>query len=85
MNTVTCDECGVEYAVGDWPLCASKSNPGGHAPPIKVPPFIPYVDNHISTDGKPVRVESLAHKWRLMKQNKVDYPAVKRGMPGQEF
>ena len=84
MKTVLCDECGKEYGIGDWPLCASRANPDGHSKPRAYHPFVPYVDVHIQSNGKPVLIESLAHKWRLMKDNKVDYMANKVGNKGCE-
>lgn len=73
-DRVICPKCGVEYGIGDWPLCASKANPDGHTPPLEHHPFIPYVDYHISKDGKPVEITSQGELWRQMRINKVDYP-----------
>jgi len=41
-------------------------------------PFVPYMDEHISRDGKPVLIESRDQKKRLLKQNGLDWmPSVK--------
>jgi hypothetical protein len=72
--TETCDKCGAEIAIGSWPYCVSPQNPNGHARPLEYHPFIPYMDYHISRDGKPKWIGSQADLWREKRLNKVDYP-----------
>lgn len=73
MNTATCDKCGQEYGIGEWPLCP-------HGVPMGHMTFRPYVDEMVGPE--PVEVRSLAEKWRLMKANKADYAPKQVGMPG---
>lgn len=73
--TTQCAQCGERYEIGDWPFCP-------HGKPVTQPPFKPYWDEHVST--KPVYVESLAQRRRLMRQNRFDYRGKKVGMPGCE-
>lgn len=74
MSTAVCDDCGEEYGIGSWPYCKSPQNPNGHTPPLEYHPFIPYMDYHISKDGKPKWIGSMADLWREKRLNKVDYP-----------
>lgn len=73
MSTTTCETCGESFGVGDWPYCKSPQNPAGHTRPLEHHPFIPYWDHHISSDGKPVYIDSLAKQWSEMRRNKVDH------------
>lgn len=72
---VKCGFCDKWYGIGDWPLCP-------HDKPQSYHPFKPYLDEHIA--DKPVYVESVAQRRRLMKQNSCDYRGKKVGMPGCE-
>lgn len=74
MTRTTCDRCGEEYGIGDWPMCKSKANPDGHTRPLEHRPFIPYIDYHISRDGKPVEITSWGELRRQMRINRVDFP-----------
>lgn len=58
---VVCQACGAEIHLGDWPFC-----PHGRTTPYH--PFIPYFDT-----GLGAQVNSLAERWRLMKQHHADY------------
>jgi hypothetical protein len=71
---VKCGACGAVYFEGDSFLCESRSNPDGHSRPLEHHPFIPYMDYHISRDGKPKWIGSQADLWREKRLNKVDYP-----------
>jgi hypothetical protein len=82
MNTTTCDECGEEYGIGDWPLCKSKANPMGHTPPLEYFPFKPFVD--VNMAPYPIEITSRGQLWREMKKHKVDFMANEVGLPGCE-
>lgn len=70
-----CDDCGQTIEIGQWPYCP-------HPKVEEYKPFVPFWDENVTTT--PVYVDSLAKKWRLMKQNKMDYRGKKVGMPGCE-
>jgi len=60
---VTCDRCGKELELGEWPFCGGKNNHGFAHPQNN---FIPYYDV-----GLGEHITSLAHRWRVMKQQGV--------------
>ena len=70
-----CSYCGKKIEIGDWPYCP-------HERPQAYHPFKPYWDEHVQE--KPVYVESIAHRKRLMRQGAWDYRGKKVGMPGCE-
>ena len=68
-----CEKCGKEYAIGEWPFCPHGVGHGTQT-------FVPYFDEHVSEKGE--WVTSLAQRWRLMRENHMDYRGKKVGMPG---
>lgn len=62
-NTVTCDKCGTEYGIGDWPMC-----PHGK-PRFHVDAFAPQYDEMLSTDG--LTYSSNREKVRYMDRNAI--------------
>jgi len=56
---MTCDECGREIELGQWPFCP-------HGTVREYHPFIPFWDNHIAEE--PVYIESDRHREKLMRQ-----------------
>ncbi len=75
-NTVTCDRCGAEIAIGDFPFCPhGRSN-------LYIDDFPPYFDEHILPEGATI---SSGHQRRqLMKRNNLDYLGKRLGEPGCE-
>lgn len=83
MNTVTCDDCGKRYGVGDWPHCKGT---GDHSPgKYGHNPFPEYVDEHILEGGKDVgpngagetvrgtRISSRDQRRQIMKENQIEF------------
>lgn len=62
-----CSDCGEPYGVGDWPICADGTGKHGHQPPAGMHTFAPYLDEHISVDGKPQEISSWKQKQNLLK------------------
>jgi hypothetical protein len=63
----TCDSCGKEYTFGDWPYC-----PHGKPSKATTQPFVEYFDYGL---GK--TITSQAHRWRVMKEQGVQYNGCK--------
>lgn len=54
-----CRKCRASVEIGAWPWC-----PHGQ-PTFRVDRFEPYVDEHISTDGRPVEIRDRGQLRRL--------------------
>jgi hypothetical protein len=74
-NTTMCDDCGEEYATGDWPYCP-------HGRCTQTTEFSAVWDEHICEDG--ALIKYAGQRRAIMKQNGLDYRS-RRGMPGQEY
>lgn len=77
MNRTSCEHCGCEYGIGDWPYCPHDR--AGHGMLGK---FQPYWDEHICPEG--AWITSLAERRRIMRERNLDYHGLKVGMPGCE-
>lgn len=74
MNTATCDMCGTVYGIGQSPFCRDA-----HAFVEEYHPFVPRFDIAL---GK--QTDTLADRWRFMREKKLDYAPEKMGEPGCE-
>lgn len=74
---MTCEDCGAEYQIGDWPFCK-----GGHGKPSPGT-TAPYVAHFDLALGR--YITSSAEQRRVMKEMNVDYRSPKTGMPGCEI
>ena len=55
MRKITCDACGKDYGIGDWPFCKGT---GDHRPGIfGYEPFESYIDEHILPPDTPMSRE----------------------------
>jgi len=60
MQTVKCDDCGIEYTFGDSPFCSH-----GHTRGIATLDLLtPYWDEHLTPDG--VMITSSTQRRKLM-------------------
>jgi hypothetical protein len=91
----TCEDCGREVRVGDWPYC-----PHGYALDggLFAYTFTPYFDEHLVSEDHPraqpvmidgalthaVEIRSPGDRKQLMKEGKWELHAPKIGMPGCE-
>jgi hypothetical protein len=60
-----CSVCGLPLAVGDWP-CVATIRPHGKS--VQTNAFVTYFDI-----GLGVQIDSLGQRWRVMKDQHVDY------------
>lgn len=68
----TCDTCGAEYTIGDWPYCP-------HGVPTAYHPFKPYFDIGLGKE-----ITSQAERWSTMRKQGVQYSGSKMGTKGCE-
>lgn len=80
-----CPECGaIEDKFNcidnhkNGPICCGKPMHQWFGSINIISDFQPYIDEHISKDGKPVLVQSKQHRKKLMKENDV-YEAYGKG------
>lgn len=67
---MTCDVCGGELHLGDWPFC--KGDPAAHAPSrFRVDAFEGYWDENLATD--PVWITSAHQRRKIMDANGIDF------------
>jgi len=67
-----CQKCGKEVGIGAWPFCP-------HGKVDEYHPFKPYWDQDLLY--KPVYIESLAQRNRIMRENHIDHRGRQVGMP----
>lgn len=61
---MTCEKCGGEVQIGDWPFC--HGDPAQHVPAHTFGdlPLEPYVDEHIAPGGTDVGYDSEGNPYR---------------------
>ena len=73
----TCDKCGKQYTVGQWPYCPHGTGLG------MLGRFAPYIEHNITHE--PIEITSLAQRNRLMKEHKLEHRSPKVGRKGCEL
>lgn len=73
----TCDRCGAEVKVGDWPWC-----PHGEVRRFGEEPLEPYFDEHIRQGG--AHITTRGERRRLMEKNNLFYKK-RKTPPGERI
>lgn len=67
---MTCDECGGEIHLGDWPFC--KGRPEAHVPSrFRVDNFFGYWDENLGTE--PIWITSAHQRRKIMDANNIEF------------
>lgn len=75
---MTCEKCGKELAVGQWPWC-----PHADARQFGEEPIQPYWDEHVCPEG--AHITTRAERRRIMSQNNLEYLDVSKAKRGKVF
>lgn len=75
---MTCDKCGTELRVGQWPWC-----PHEDARNFGEDPLEPYWDEHLGPE--PVHVTTRAERRRVMAGRDLEYKDVSRKRRGRVY
>jgi hypothetical protein len=75
---MTCEACGKELAVGQWPWC-----PHEDARNFGEQPMEPYFDEHITPEG--AHITTRAERRRIMYANKQEYHDVSSKRRGKLY
>ena len=68
---MTCDKCGAELQVGQWPFCGGDPAKHEDARGFGEAPLEPYMDEHLGPE--PVEITTRAQRRRIMSQAHLDY------------
>ena len=77
-NDMTCEACGKELEVGQWPWC-----PHGDARQFGEQPMESYFDEHVSPSGETFTTR--AERRRFMAKNNLEYHDVSKKRRGRIF
>lgn len=80
---MTCDKCGAELQIGEWPFC--KGDPSAHAPMTHFgdEPLTPYIDHNLGPE--PIEIRTRGERRAIMSRNHLDYHDVSRKKRGQLY
>jgi len=73
QQVMTCDACGAELEVGDWPFCHGDVAAHTPAKRFNLDPLEPYVDQQLTTDPNGVEITTRGQRMKLMEREGLVY------------
>ena len=75
---MTCDKCGAELRIGEWPWC-----PHGDARYFGEEPLEPYIDHNLGPE--PIEIRTRGERRAIMSRNHLDYHDVSKKLRGRLY